>query len=556
VTEANRSALTRTARTVAAVMSNHDLRRLEAAFALFTAAELGSWVAILIYAYRQGGATEAGIAAAVQLAPAALAAPILGAYVDRLGGVRGLVSGYALQCLTMTGTAVALATHVPPWAVYTVAATAACAVTATRPAHALVMPALAHSPLELGAANVLSGWITAMMALAAPALVGILLTVASPSVAFAAAAIATGVAALLAAALPDSGGTRLADDTLWAGARSVAAGARVVVANRPVRLLLGLVAALSVLVGAVDVLAVTLALGVLHRGAAGAGYLTAGFGGGGIAGAAVALTLIGRLRLAPHLLAAALVGGLSFVVLAIHLDFAIALLLFTTAGAAKIVFDVAAQTLLQRTAPTHVLSSVMASAEGLTMAGLALGSLVVPLLVALGGVRTALLGVGALLPLLVFVRLRTLLTLDSRATVPVVEISLLRSLPMFAILPPLELEGVARALTDLEIPAGTSVVVEGEEGDRFYAIASGTVEVVAAGHTLRRLGRGEGFGEIALLHDIPRTATVTAATDVRLYALERDDFLLALTRHASAQELAREMVAARLDHVGDVPVPS
>jgi hypothetical protein len=529
-------------------MRNDDLRRAEAAFALFTAAELGSWVAILVYAYRQGGAIEAGIAAAVQLIPAALIAPVLGAGVDRLGGVRGLVWGYALQCLTMTATAAALAVHVAPWATYAVAATAASAVTATRPAHALVTPGLARSPLELGAANVVSGWITAAMALAAPALVGLLLMVAPPSTAFAAAAVATGCAALLAAALPRSADVPTETATLWAGVTQLAAGVRVVAGNHSVRLLVGLIGALSMLVGAADVLAVTLALGVLHLGTGAAGYLTAAFGGGGIAGAAVTLTLIGRRRIAPHLLGAALAGGLSFAVLAIDPVLAFALLLFTMAGAARIVFEVSAQTLLQRIAPTHVLSSVFASAEGLTMAGLALGSLVVPLLVALGGVRAALVGVGALLPLLVLVRLRALLRLDSQATVPVVEISLLRSLPMFAVLPPLELEGVARSLTELEVPAGTCVIVEGEEGDRFYAVASGTLEVVASGQPLRRLGRADGFGEIALLHAIPRTATVTAVTDVRLYALERDDFLLALTRHASAQALARELVAARLDH--------
>jgi len=548
VEAANRSALTRAAQTVAAVIRNDALRRAETAFALFTAAELGSWVAILVYAYRQGGATEAGIAAAVQLVPAALVAPVLGAAVDRLGGVRGLMWGYVLQCVTMAATAVVLAADVAPWATYVVAATAASAVTATRPAHALVTPALARSPLELGAANVVSGWITAAMALAAPALVGLLLIVAPPSAAFAAAAVATGCAAVLAATLPRTADVPAQDETVWAGVAQLAAGVKVVVGNRPVRLLVGLIGAVSMLVGAADVLAVTLALGVLHLGTGAAGYLTAAFGGGGIAGASVTLTLIGRRRIAPHLLVAALAGGLSFVLLAIDPTLGLSLLLFTTAGAARIVFEVAAQTLLQRIAPTHVLSSVFASAEGLTMAGLALGSLVVPLLVAFGGVRIALVGVGALLPLLVLVRLRALLTLDSQATVPVVEISLLRALPMFAVLPPLELEGVARSLIEVEAPAGTRIVVEGEEGDRFYAVADGTVEVVTSGRTLRRLGRAEGFGEIALLHDIPRTATVTALTDVHLYALERNDFLLALTRHASAQELAREIVAARLHH--------
>src|SRR5439155_23453728 len=116
-------------RALRAVAENRDLRRAEAAFALFIAVEHGTWVAILVYAYLRGGSGEAGIAAFVQLAPAALLAPLAGAAADRLGGVRMLTVGYALQTLTMASTAVALALAAPPWLVYAVAATAAVSVT-------------------------------------------------------------------------------------------------------------------------------------------------------------------------------------------------------------------------------------------------------------------------------------------------------------------------------------------------------------------------------------------------------------------------------------------
>jgi hypothetical protein len=510
-------------------------------------------VAILVYAYLRGGAGEAGIAAFVQLAPAALLAPIAGAAADRLGGVRMLTVGYALQTLTMASTAIALALAAPPWLVYAVAATAAVSVTMTRPTQAVVTPGLSRTPIELGAVNVLSGWITAVGGLVAPALAGVLVAVASPALVYFAAAGAVATATILAAGIPRAAHT---ESTATAAVRQslsdVSAGLRAIRRYRALRLVIILVGALFLLVGAVDVLAVTLAIGRLGLGRGGGGYLSAAFGGGGIVGAVIAMTLIGRRRIAPYLAAAAVVGGGALVILGFWTTVAAAFVLFAAAGTARIVFDVSAATLLQRSAPTHVLSRVFALAEGLAMAGMAAGALLVPALIAVLGLELALVAVGLLLPLIVVTRLRAVVAIDEAATVPVVEIALLRNMRMFTLLPPPALEGLAHALIPVEVPAGTDVIREGEEGERFYAIVDGSVEVSVAGKRVASLGRGEGFGEIALLHGIPRTATVTADTDLRLYALERDAFLVALTGYASAQEAAHDLVDQRLQELHDL----
>lgn len=543
--------MTAAARALVAVLRSRDLRRVEAAFALFVAAELGSWVAILVYAYRQGGAVEAGIAAAVQLVPAGLLAPLLGALADRLRGAEALAVGYGAQATTMTATGIVLAAGAPSWTVYLLAASAAAAVTATRPAQALVTPMLARSPTELGAVNVLSGWIVAGMALAAPALIGVVLTLGGPDVAFLCAAGAAALATVLVAGLPRTarpGG----GEPVRASLAELVAGFAEIRRTRSVRLIVGFVGALALLVGAIDVLAVTLALGELGLGRGGPGYLTAAFGGGGVVGALAGLSLVGRRRLAPHLLGAALVCGLALVLLGLRPGVASAFLLLGLAGAGTIVFDVAAQTLLQRIAPTEVLSRVFGVAEGLTNLGWAAGSLAVPLLDALGGVRAALIGVGALLPLLVLLRLRQLVSLDEEATVPVVEIALLRGMPIFALLPSPALEGLARSLAPLEARAGTDVVVEGEQGEHFYAVADGRLDVVSGGRTVATLGRGDGFGEIALLRDVPRTATVRAVSDARLYALERNAFLVALTGHAPTRDAVRALAADRLEELREL----
>jgi signal-transduction protein with cAMP-binding, CBS, and nucleotidyltransferase domain len=170
----------------------------------------------------------------------------------------------------------------------------------------------------------------------------------------------------------------------------------------------------------------------------------------------------------------------------------------------------------------------------------------VPVLVYLGGSRLALLGVAAVLPLAAAAGGRALFTLDAQAPVPVVQIALLRSLPLFAELPAPAVEGLAAALTPAEVPAGAVLIRQGEQGDSYYAIAAGQVDVVQNGHLLRRCGRGEGVGEIALVRAVPRTATVTAHTDTTVYRLAREPFLTAVLSHATTQRQAHSIVDAQL----------
>lgn len=186
------------------------------------------------------------------------------------------------------------------------------------------------------------------------------------------------------------------------------------------------------------------------------------------------------------------------------------------------------------------------------MAGLAAGSLLISLLVAAGGPRAALVGVGLLLPAAALLFAARLAVVDAGAKVPVVEIALLRSMRLFAPLPAPAIEGVAHALEAADAADGTVIVREGDPGDRFYAVADGEVEVSHKGMRVARIGRGDGFGEIALLQDVPRTATVTAIGAVRLYALEKEPFLTAVTGHAPAARVADELIAERRSQ----PVPA
>jgi CRP-like cAMP-binding protein len=524
------------------VFRNPELRRVELAFAGFNSAEWGVWIAMLVYAYEQGGATTAGLVAAAQLVPAGLAAPFAAVLADRFPPARVLALGYVAQALAMGATAAALLAHGPPLLAYALAAVGATCVTVTRPTQSALVPALARTPDELTATNVVSGWIEAVSVLAAPAGAGVLLAVASPGSVFAVLAAVALLAALVVA--PVQGPPPAAQPR--PPLEEALAGFRLLGREPAARTLVGILSAQFVAIGALDVLYVVLAISVLDLGGSGAGYLNAAFGAGGVAGIAVTVALIGRRRLMPALVLGILAWGAAFALLGAWPTTLGALLLLAAAGAGRSLLDVAGRTILQRTAPGDVLSRVFGVLEGLSMAGLALGSLLTPALVGLFGARWAIAGIGALLPLAVLLASRQLLAIDRRAPVPVVEIALLRSLPLFSPLGAPALEGLARGLVELQAPAGTAVIREGEPGDRFYVVADGELEVSAQGRELRTIGRGEGFGEIALLENVPRTATVTARTDSRLYALDKPSFLASVSSHPRAAGEAEGLVRERL----------
>ena len=326
------------------------------------------------------------------------------------------------------------------------------------------------------------------------------------------------------------------------------AGFRVLRENRDARLLVALLGAQFVGIGALDVLYVVLALGLLGLGESGAGYLNAAFGAGGVIGIAATAALVGRARLAPPLLAGVAVWFAALAFLAAYARTISALVLLAAAGAGRSLVDVAGRTLLQRTAPPELLSRVFGVLEGLTMAGLAIGSVLTPILVGLAGAEGAVFGVALVLPGIALLAGRGLLTLDRGATVPVVELALLRSSPTFAALGAPELERLARSMKPVAVTAGETLMREGEPGDQAFLVADGELEVQIGDKPIATLGRCDLVGEIALLRGGVRTATVVAKTDSLLFELDRETFLETLSGAHAIQSL----VDARLGQVGRI----
>ena len=224
----------------------------------------------------------------------------------------------------------------------------------------------------------------------------------------------------------------------------------------------------------------------------------------------------------------------------------LALFCFGVVGVGNVLVDVAGLTLLQRMAPDEVRARVFGVLESVFLATIGIGAILAPLLTSAFGPRGALIAAGVGLCVVVLLFWRRLGTVDAPALVPEEELSLLRGVPIFVPLPQVTLEQVASHLSQVRLAAGDVVFRRGDHGDRFYVVEAGEVIVSPESRPPVTLGRGGYFGEIALLRDVPRTATVTARTEVELHALERDIFIAAVTGHAPSAEAADAVIATHL----------
>jgi MFS family permease len=325
------------------------------------------------------------------------------------------------------------------------------------------------------------------------------------------------------------------------------AGFHVLARQSAPRLLVALLGAQWVVIGALDILFVVLAVDVLGRGEGWVGVLNMAYGVGGVLAGLAGMALIGRRRLVPPILSGVVLIGAALALSALSTSAAVTIVLLAVVGSGRALFNLATRTLLQRAVPAEVVGRVFGVAEALAMAGLAVGSALVPLLVATGGTATAVVGTAAILPLVALVGARALVAVDATAHVPVVEIALLRSLRIFRVLPAPALEGLARSLEPIRLAAGEVLIREGEPGDRFYAVADGRLQVTIGGVSIATNVRGDGIGEIALLYGVPRTATVTAASPATVFALARAAFLAAVAGHTPTAQAATAVADERLE---------
>jgi MFS family permease len=543
--------------------ANPTLRRVGSAYALFGSAEFGIWLILLVFAYERGGPSASVVMVLVQLIPCVLLGPFIGSLADRRRPSAMLRAGYGMQATTMAGVAVVVGIHAPAVLVYLLAALASLGLSVTRPAQAALLPAIVRTPDELTAANVMTGWTEGAASLVGPAVAGLVLALSGPAAAVTVMAAMSALSLLLVARVagPPAAIRTAADgaepDTEGAIGASITDGVRsnlaTTFAHPQLRVLLTLHAFYFVLIGSLDLLCVILALTILHLGAGGAGYLNAALGAGALLAGFVTAFLVGRRHLSRTLTISLAISVGALAVIAAVPRVAPAFILIAMVGLSGTVFDITGRTLLQRAAPPGAIAGSFSILEATTDFGLAAGAVLVRVAISVGGVRAALLAPAVVAALLIAGLWRQLTRIDATANVPQVEIQLLRSLSIFAALSPPSLEGVARQLEPVPVAAGTVVVTQGEPGHCYYAVADGQLTVTRDGRSVGTLGRGEGFGEIALVRQVPRQATVTAVGECLLFSLDKGPFIQTLSGHAAA---ASAVSAAVARHLGDdEPVP-
>jgi MFS family permease len=529
------------------------LRRSLLAYLLFNTAEAAVWVAALVFAYEYGGTTAAAIACLVQLLPAAAIAPVAASLGDRAPREWMLTRIYCAQAATMALTvALFMAEMAPPMVLIGVMLVSV-TISFTRPVYLASLPAFAATPSQLTAANSVSTMVESLAALLGPAIAAALVEFSGPPRVFETFAVGMLLAALLVRQ-PSQTREDTADAERPRFSLADWSDSLVELRARPAgKLLLAYVALAHVLVGMADVLAVVLAFEILTLGPSGPGVLISAIGFGGIAGAAASILFAGRRRLGPVVAGALMIAGVPFALAGMTSELLWAVLLLAAAGAGHSFLDVAARTLLQRSVDGDVLARVFGLQEGLMLLALALGAMLVPTLVKLAGPSGAFLVAGLMLPLLAALTWRGLKSIDARAPAPPKSLLLLLRVPMFGYLPVPVVERVASRCVPVELSEGETVIRQGERGERFYVVESGTLDVTVNGQPRPPLGPGDWFGEIGLMRDLPRTATVTTVTPVRLWALDRETFLTAITGSRRAKVAAIKVATTRMTATEETP---
>lgn len=533
------------------VFRNATLRRLQLAWVGSVAGQYSFGVVIAVFAYRHGGASAVAAMMLIRTIPAAVLSPFVSIAGDKFRQERVMLFADIVRAAVVGAMVAVVGLHAPAWPVFALAWINPLASTMFHPAQAALLPLVASSPEELTACNVASSTTESVSLFAGPAIGGLVLGAwgVAPALAVTAATYLWSALLILrvrparraeAHATP-APATVAAEPAPFLG--ELFAGFRTVASDSRLRVLVGLYGAQAVVAGAMGVLVVVAALRLLHMGSSGVGWLYTACGVGGVVGSVVTMALVGRKRLAGDFAFGLLLWGFPFVVIGLWANGGVALVMLGLLGVGNTIVDVSAMTLLQRNAPDEVRARVFGVLETAFAAAMGLGALVAPALVGLFGIRTALVATGAFLPVLTAVAWRGLPALDRAGEIAHVE--LLRRIPLFAPLAPPTVEGLALALVPVHVTAGDVLFRAGDTGDRFYVVESGELAVeLASGEKIE--GPGAFVGEIALLRDVPRTATVRARTDAELLALERTDFLAAVTGHVGARQTAERITAERL----------
>jgi hypothetical protein len=514
------------------------------------AANAGQWALLvinLVVAYELGGAIGVGAFGLARYLMPTLLAPFVGLPVARWPTETVLRGTNVVRTVAVVGLLAVTLVEAPLWSMLLLVAAEASAGAFTRPLHMSLLPGVAQTPGQLIAANVTSGAAEGLGTFVGPALASVLLVTTGPVGALVAVVVIDLISVLSVARLriPTVGRRDRPTDVRTALAE-VPVGARAVARMPGLRLVIGALGLQTFVRGLLTVLIVVASIELLGLGEAGVGTLNALIGLGGLVGSIAAITLAGRQRLGPPFALALAGWGAPIALVGLVADPIVAMVAMAAIGISNAVLDVAGFTLVQRMTPNAARVAVLGIVDSAANGGPAIGGLAAPLLIAAIGIKGALVASGVLLPIAAALAWTRLRRLDEGGAAAARRVELLRSQPLFAPLSLATIEHLAGSMRPIAFDPGSWLMREGEEGDRYLLIDRGEADLTRLRGSIGRLGPGDGCGEIALVHDVPRTASVLAATRIEAFELSREDFLEAVTGHTVSREAAHALVRERL----------
>jgi predicted MFS family arabinose efflux permease len=532
------------------VLTNPNLRRIQLAWAGSLTGDWAYGTAITVWAYQQGGATAVGVFSAVRFVIATFAGPIGASIADRMSRRRYMITLDLIRAVLVSITATIVMLDGPAAGVYVMAGLTAMVGASFRSAQAGLVPKLVETPGELTASNAVAANIENVVTFMGPAIGALMIARfdVAPVVWLNAVTFVWSFVMVMGVRVPagrsDAPEPRPEGEAEEGTLRQMTAGFRVLGRDADLRAIALLTASQTLIWGLLTVFTVVIAVRDFGQ-ASSVGWLQGSMGVGTLVGGALVLTRVSKGKLATDMVIGVLGWSLPLFVLAAFPSPVTSVAALIVIGIADPWVNLGLETIPQRLAPERIISRVYAAVESVAIGGIALGAAVSPLLLHAFGVRGTLLGAGVLVTAYAASTLPRMRGLDQRLTEPA-GLPLLRRISMFEPVQPSVLEEMAHRLESVSFAAGDVVVREGDPSDRFYVIAEGEVEVSHGVQVIRREGPGDFFGEIGLLRDVPRTATVTAVTPVTLWSLERSDFLGAITGTGAARVAAEDVVSRRL----------
>jgi CRP-like cAMP-binding protein len=516
------------------VWRNAALRPLVAGRVLASVAEWMWYTVATVYAFTLAGVGAVGALGVAAVFPAAVLSPAMGYVIDRFPRERVLAAMLALRFVALTVAAVSAAFFPSVAILVAVAVAEGVASVFVRPTTAALLPSVTRRPQDLVRAHAALGFADNVGILVGPVGGGLMLAGTTPYIAFATSAVlalgsfVTAIRVRVDAAdlvqLNPAASLRHALTEATRGARDVA--------GRDVRAI-ALVTALTFAVsGASEVFVVVLAIDELRWGEAGTGLLMACIAGGGLV-AGVVLGVIGQRRLGPWFVGAGLAMSIALALIGAAPIAVVAIPACIAFGAGCMLVETASLVQVQSLVPSSAGGRVLGTIEGLGYLAIAAGVWATTQMIERWSMRTSLLGLAAVTMAGTIGLAWALLRADTRVAQSRERIGALDGIALFAPLPNALRERIAAQIEIVDVAADDVIIYQGEYGDSFYVVEAGRLEAFVNGRQVGSLGQNDFFGELALLADTPRTATVRAATECRLWVLPRRAFLTVLTGFAA-----------------------